>query len=253
MDNYSFLTNATPEFIENLYTDFKKNPATVDHEFRKFFEGFDFATLNYNGKSAAASFSADEFKVYNLIIAYRNKGHLIANTNPIKKRKDRKANLQLDYFGLSDKDLERKFSIGSEIGLPNAKLNEIIAKLTKTYCGTIGFEIGYVRLTDEIDFFRSRIEKNEALIKYSVQKKERILRKLNTAVSFEKFLGTKYIGEKRFRWKVVKPLFRLWMLLFIHGRCRWGRRSGNRYGASRTLECVGEHYGQNLRRNLQRV
>ena len=198
MNNYSFLTNATPEFIENLYTDFKKNPAAVDHEFRKFFEGFDFATLNYNGKSIAASFSADEFKVYNLIIAYRSKGHLIANTNQIKKRKDRKANLQLDYFGLSDKDLERKFSIGSEIGLPNAKLNEIIAKLTKTYCGTIGFEIGYVRLTDEIDFFRSRIEKNEALIKYSVQKKERILRKLNTAVSFEKFLGTKYIGEKRF-------------------------------------------------------
>ena len=198
MDNYSFLTNATPEFIENLYTDFKKKPAAVDHEFRKFFEGFDFATLNYNGKSTAASFSADEFKVYNLIIAYRNKGHLIANTNPIKKRKDRKANLQLDYFGLSDKDLERKFSIGSEIGLPNAKLNEVIAKLKKTYCGTIGFEIGYVRLTDEIDFFRGRIEKSDALIKYSVQKKERILRKLNTAVSFEKFLGTKYIGEKRF-------------------------------------------------------
>ncbi len=196
MDNYSFLTNATPEFLENLYYDFKKDSTSVDPEFRKFFEGFDFASLNFNGKST--SVSADEFKVYNLILAYRNKGHLIANTNPIKKRKDRKANLELADFGLTEKDLTRKFTIGSEIGLPNATLADIIARLTKLYCGTIGFEIGYIRLKDEIEFFRSRIEKSETLIKFSVEKKERILRSLNRAVSFEKFLGTKYIGEKRF-------------------------------------------------------
>lgn len=196
MDNYSFLTNATPEFLENLYYDFKKDSTSVDPEFRKFFEGFDFASLNFNGKTT--SVSADEFKVYNLIIAYRNKGHLIANTNPIKKRKDRKANLDLADFGLTEKDLTRKFTIGSEIGLPNATLADIIARLTKLYCSTIGFEIGYIRLKEEIEFFRSRIEKSETLIKFSVEKKERILRSLNKAVSFEKFLGTKYIGEKRF-------------------------------------------------------
>ncbi len=212
MDNYSFLTNATPEFLENLYNDFKKNPAAVDPEFKKFFEGFDFATLNYNGKSAG-SFSADEFKVYNLIIAYRNKGHLIAKTNPLKPRKNRHANLELEHFGLSEKDLERKFSIGSELGLPNASLNGILAKLKRVYCGSIGFETGYVRLKEEIEFFRSRTEASSALrapspkgegkdsislFQFSLEKKERILRKLNKAVSFEKFLGTKYVGEKRF-------------------------------------------------------
>lgn len=196
MDNYSYLTNATPEYLENLYRDFKNNPASVDADFKKFFEGFDFATLNYNGKGG--NLSADEFKVYALIDAYRKKGHLIANTNPLKPRKDRKAQLDVSYFGLTEKDLDRKFAVGAEIGLPNASLNEIIARLKSLYCGTIGFEYGYVRLQEEVAFFRERIEKKDKMIAYDVQKKEHILRILNKAVVFEKFLGTKYIGEKRF-------------------------------------------------------
>ena len=196
MDSYSFLSNATPEYIEGLYRDFQKNPSSVDIEFKKFFEGFDFATLNYNGKKA--SFSADEFKVYSLITAYRNKGHLIADTNPLKPRKDRQAQLELSYFGLTDADIPKKFAIGSEIGLPNATLEEIIARLKAIYCNTLGFELGYIRLKEEIEFFRSRIEKAGKMIDYSVEKKEQILRMLNRAVVFEKFLGTKYIGEKRF-------------------------------------------------------
>lgn len=198
MDKYSYLTNATPEYLENLYRDFKTNPETVDNEFRKFFEGFDFASLNYNGNGKAASFSADEFKVYNLIIGYRNRGHLLANTNPLKKRKDRIAHLEVADFGLTEKDLERTFAIGSEIGLPNAKLSAIIEKLQRIYCNTLGFEYGYVRLPEEITFIREKIEKGDDIISYKVDKKEQILRTLNKAVVFEKFLGTKYIGEKRF-------------------------------------------------------
>lgn len=196
MDSYSFLANATPEYLENLYNDFKTNPSGVDPDFRKFFEGFDFASTNYNGKGAGVS--ADEVKVYRLIEAYRRRGHLVANTNPLKPRKDRKAELDLSFFGLTDKDLERKFVIGAEIGLPNATLSNILARLKTLYCGTLGFEIGYLRLQKEIDFFRDRIEKPEKLVNFSVEKKEHILRMLNKAVVFEKFLGTKYIGEKRF-------------------------------------------------------
>lgn len=196
MDKYTFLSNATPEYLENLYRDFKANPASVDVEFKKFFEGFDFATLNYNGKSSAVS--TDEFKVFQLITAYRERGHLIADTNPLRARKDRVANLGLENFGLSDKDLERTFTIGSEIGLPNAKLSAILEKLTRIYCGTIGFEYGYVRVKEEVEFFREKLEKLDKHINFTATQKERILRKLNQAVGFEKFLGTKYIGEKRF-------------------------------------------------------
>lgn len=196
MDSYSFISNATPEYIENLYRDFKSNPDSVDAEFKKFFEGFDFATLNYNGKGATVS--ADEFKVFRLIEAYRAKGHLIAHTNPLKPRKDRHANLDLENFALTEKDFEKKFSIGAEIGLPNATLAEILTKLKTVYCGSVGFEIAYVREKDELEFFREKTETKEKLVSYSVEKKEQILRSLNRAVVFEKFLGTKYIGEKRF-------------------------------------------------------
>ena len=196
MDNYSYLSNATPEYLENLYKDFKNDPGSVDVEFKKFFEGFDFASLNYNGK--AAGVSADEFKVYALITAYRNKGHLRARTNPIRPRIDRHPDLNLGDFGLTEKDLDTKYSIGSEIGLNNATLREIVDKLQKIYCGSIGFEYGYVRVKEEIAFLREKIEKNDSLFSYGVEKKERILRKLNQAVVFEKFLGTKYIGQKRF-------------------------------------------------------
>jgi len=196
MDKYTYLANATPEYLENLYRDFKNKPDSVDPEFRKFFEGFDFAQINYNGKSTTAS--TDEWKVYALIEGYRRKGHLIAHTNPLKPRKDRHADLSLENFGLSDKDLDRKFAIGAEIGLPNGTLNEIISKLKKIYTESIGFEYGYLRVKEEVDFFRERIEKGTSVINYSPEKKEYILSRLNKAVVFEKFLGTKYIGEKRF-------------------------------------------------------
>ena len=91
MDNYSYLTNATPEYLENLYLDFKANPESVDKEFRKFFEGFDFAVNGNYAAGQAAPGAVDvgsidwmqEIKVYRLILGYRNKGHLIAKTNPI--------------------------------------------------------------------------------------------------------------------------------------------------------------------------
>ena len=197
MDKYTYLSNSTPEYLENLYRDFKANPASVDSEFKKFFEGFDFATLNYNGK-ATAGVSADEFKVYSLINAYRTRGHYRSNTNPLHPRKDRNPRLDLVDFDLSEKDLTRKFAIGAEVGLPDATLQEILAHLQAIYCGTIGFEYGYVRVKEEVDFLRRKIETKDVQYKYGIEKKERILRKLNQACIFEKFLGTKYIGQKRF-------------------------------------------------------
>lgn len=198
MDKYSYLSNATPEYIENLYLDFKSNPNSIDEEFKKFFEGFEFASTSFNGNGKATSVSLDEFKVYKLINDYRNKGHLLSTTNPLMPRKDRQPNLELSDFGLSEKYLEKRFQIGSEIGLPNGTLQEILAKLKTIYCGSIGFEIGYVRNKEEADWLREKIERPASLFNYDIAKKEQIFRSLNKAVIFEKFLGTKYIGEKRF-------------------------------------------------------
>lgn len=105
MKDFSYITNSHPEFIENLYRDFSRDPESVDPEMKKFFEGFDFAitTAAANGKSAtAAGTVADagkqlaenvdwmrEIRVYRMILGYRNKGHLLARTNPIRTRKNR--------------------------------------------------------------------------------------------------------------------------------------------------------------------
>lgn len=198
MDKFSYISNAHPDYIENLYQDFKIDPKNVDEDFKKFFEGFEFASTNFNGKLKDGGASVDELKVLNLIHAYRNRGHLVANTNPLKPRKDRQANLNLEYFGLTEKDLDRKFNAGEEVGIGVTTLREIIETLQKRYCKTMGFEFNYVRDIEEWKWLRSKIEINPNVVQFSLEKKTQILKKLNQAVLFEQFLGKKYIGEKRF-------------------------------------------------------
>src|SRR6476660_5233525 len=128
MKDFSYITNSHPAYIENLYQDYVKDPASVDPEIKKFFDGFDFAVssgkASSNGGSvapeAASTTSLDwkkEISAYRMILGYRNKGHLIADTNPIRKRKDRGANLDLAFFGFTEEDLDKTFQAGNLIGL----------------------------------------------------------------------------------------------------------------------------------------
>src|SRR5215204_4642577 len=158
MKDFSYITHSHPAYIENLYKDFVLNPESVDPDYRKFFEGFDFAISSTqngngtNGKVAEApllsqplitvdtSQLSKEFAVYSLILAYRRKGHLLAKTNPIRERKNRVANLDLKYFGLSDADLQQSFAAGQFIGLGSTSLQNIISKLQKIYTSHVGIE-----------------------------------------------------------------------------------------------------------------
>src|SRR3954464_4017370 len=107
MKDFSYITNSHPAYIENIYQDFLANPESVDPEMRKFFEGFDFAVSKVasptngqavdgkqadgkqvDGKQVDKQTLQKEFSVFQLIRAYRKKGHLIAKTNPIRERKD---------------------------------------------------------------------------------------------------------------------------------------------------------------------
>jgi 2-oxoglutarate dehydrogenase E1 component len=206
MKDFSYITHSHPSYIENLYKDYVQNPDNVDPEFRKFFEGFDFALAQGNGHAVAekdavvaepAGDLSKEFAVYNLIIAYRYKGHLVANTNPIRARKDRGANLDLKFFGLSDADLSTSFAAGKFIGLGTATLKEIIEKLKKIYTSSVGIQYKYITRQDKLDWIEKEFE--AAMLKpVDNNIKRRILEKLNHGVIFEKFLHTKYIGQKRF-------------------------------------------------------
>ena len=208
MKDFSYITNSHPSFIENLYQEYQKNPEQVDPEFKKFFEGFDFAinqvkpAANGNGSATAIAATTTtniqkEFGVFRLIEAYRKKGHLIAKTNPIRERKDRGANLDLKFFGLADTDLDSEFEAGSFVNLGKTPLRRIIDHLAGIYSTHIGVEYTYINQPEKIEWIQQVVEKNfkEPL---PLDKKRRILDKLNQGVLFEKFLHTKYIGQKRF-------------------------------------------------------
>jgi 2-oxoglutarate dehydrogenase E1 component len=211
MKDFQYITNAHPAYIENLYNDFVKDPESVDTEMRKFFEGFDFAVSSVappvngkaNGTSAASSTPLaagqldKEFGVYQLIQAYRRKGHLVAKTNPIRERKNRHANLELEHFGLSDADLAVEFEAGKFANLGKTSLKAIVEKLQKTYTSHVGIEFGAVNNVKKIDWLINAME-NDFHTPLPIDEKKRILQKLNEGVMFEKFLHTKYIGQKRF-------------------------------------------------------
>lgn len=206
MKDFSYITNSHPSYIENLYNDFVQNPESVDPDFRKFFEGFDYAVANGTNGHAVASVSGSpavagdltkEFSVYSLIQAYRKKAHLVADTNPIRKRKDRGANLELKYFGLTAADLGQTFVSSQFIGLPNATLQQIIDKLEAVYCRSVGVEYQYIVSQEKIDWLQQEFETAFAK-ELTLPQKRRILEKLNQGVIFEKFLHTKYVGQKRF-------------------------------------------------------
>jgi 2-oxoglutarate dehydrogenase E1 component len=214
MKDFQYITGSHPQYIESLYQDFVKDPASVDPEMKKFFEGFDFAvsssaangtstTLSSaNGASTTLSTSSGidwmrEIQAYRMILGYRNKGHLIAKTNPIRKRKDRGANIDLGFYGFSEADLDKEFHAGQLIGLGTTTLRNIYNHLEKCYASHIGAEFKYISDQKRVDFLTKALEK-EFHQPLSLQKRRRILEKLNQGVMFEKFLHTKYIGQKRF-------------------------------------------------------
>ncbi|MGB1217767.1 MAG: thiamine pyrophosphate-dependent enzyme, partial [Saprospiraceae bacterium] len=140
-----------------------------------------------------------ETRVWSLIKAYRNRGHLESKTNPVMERRNRHAKLALEEFQLSEADLDSTFFVGKELGLENASLRDILKRLKLIYASSIGFEYHHIKDREQRRWLREKIEqKGFYLNGLSMDKKKRILEKLNGAVVFEQFLGVKYPGQKRF-------------------------------------------------------
>ena len=202
MDKYSYIANAHGQYIDELYAAYKQDPASVDASWQQFFEGFEFSLQKYpqlpEEQAGTSVLNTKEINVRNLIHAYRTRGHLEAKTNPVRKRKDRKARLSLADYGLTDADLDTHFEVGNELGIGKATLRKIVETLKTIYTGAIGFEYMYIRDPEMLDWFKKKVEHDAIHFTPSAQEKERILRKLNEAVVFENFLHTKYIGQKRF-------------------------------------------------------
>lgn len=194
MDELSFLSNADTEAIEDLYRQYKQNPESVETGWRRFFQGFEFS-----GKVIPREdMKPGEFKVIDLINEYRKRGHLFTKTNPVRTRRTYSPTLHIDNFGLTEDDREQIFKAGSEIGIGDASLNQIIEHLEKTYCQSVGVEYAYIRRPEIYEWLMARMEHSQNTPVFGREKKLHILRELSRAVLFEKFLHKKYIGQKRF-------------------------------------------------------
>ena len=200
MDKYSYIANAHPDYIDELYKNYQNDPDSIDISWKKFFEGFDFAQANYNGmsSSAATSGAPKEILVRNLIYEYRSYAHLKANTNPVRTRRAHVVNFKLESFGLSESDLDEKFEVGHEVGLGKATLRAIVEKLEKVYLGHIGYAYSHIREPEILVWLKNKAENEGANISPSRDEKMAILDKVNEASVFENFLHTKFLGQKRF-------------------------------------------------------
>jgi 2-oxoglutarate dehydrogenase E1 component len=219
MDRFSFLNAAHTEFFAQLYDQYLENPDSVEPSWRSFFQGFDFGMTTYNEENPVAYTSSvapsnatpsalecapisdklqKEFKVIKLIEGYRSRGHLFTKTNPVRDRRVFLPSLDLVTFGLSDSDLYTVFDAAKVIGVEPCTLKEIIGHLDSIYCQHIGIEYIYIRKPEVVEWIQKRLRVNDNQPSFSADEKKTILGKLNEAVSFENFLHTKYVGQKRF-------------------------------------------------------
>jgi len=212
MDRFSFLNAAHTAFFADLYEQYLQNPDSVEPSWRSFFQGFDFAQAGYGSEEFAAQVvqvaSGDsgeisekmqkEFNVLKLIEGYRTRGHLFTKTNPVRDRRLHGPSLALENFGLSQADLNTVFDAAKMVNMKPSTLADILKHLENVYCQSIGVEFMYIRDPKVQDWIKNRLDINDNQPNFSADQKKHILKKLNEAVSFENFLHTKYVGQKRF-------------------------------------------------------
>ena len=215
MDKYSFLNTAHTSFFAELYDKYLTNPDSVEPSWRAFFQGFDFGVESsldeldlpspigtaISGVAAGPEFPEalqKEFQVIRLINGYRSRGHLFTKTNPVRERRKYVPTLDIENFGLSTSDLDVVFTAGEIIGLGPKPLRAILDHLQRIYCDAIGVEYMYIRKPELVEWIQNWLNINDNHPNFDNDRKKYILKKLNQAVSFEGFLHTKYVGQKRF-------------------------------------------------------
>lgn len=215
----SYLEGENLAYIEGLFEDYCQDPGSVSDDWRQFFDSmsqgeqpvsFDairqhFQTLAYQKSSPSLSATPNtsehnpkETAVTQLIEAYRRFGHNYAKLDPLGLAENHQMPpLELDYYGLNSNDLQQRFASGSQIGMPNATLQEIVDHLKQIYCQSLGIEYTHITNAQELEWLKHQIE-SVGQQPFSNESKQHILHKLCAAEGLEKFLGMKYVGQKRF-------------------------------------------------------
>ena len=200
----NIFTNFDPKTIEEFYRMWKSNPNSVDESWQKFFMGFDLAISGtFSSQDCVSNL---EFKVIKLIEAYRMRGHLFTKTNPVRARRSYSPTLDIENFGLTKDELNNRFKAGELIGLPNGTLSEIIERLDRIYCNSIGVEYMYLREPELVGWIQSKVETTLNRTEFGPQQQKHILYHLTAAVGFEQFIHRKFVGQKRFSLEGLEAL-----------------------------------------------
>jgi 2-oxoglutarate dehydrogenase E1 component len=198
MNQLTFLNNIDFEGIEKLYRQYLADTESVSESWQLFFAGYELSE-RFRGQEIIQSYSIDEeFRVLNLIDAYRKRGHLFTKTNPVRTRRKYSPTLDCDNFGFSEGDMAKTFHAGQELGLGEASLQDIVQALIETYCQSIGSEYMFIRTPEKVEWLKKRIEGSRNRTDFSREDKKEIFTFLNKAVGFESFIHRRFVGQKRF-------------------------------------------------------
>src|SRR5271170_2274564 len=215
------LSGGNAAFIEELYEEFLRDPSSLDPKWRDYFKGLQgsggeiphgpirerlLARLKLPPSHGAPRVESDgasakQGAVSRLIQVYANRGHLAANLDPLGLLQRAKPYiLDPGYFGLTEADMESEFVTGSRTPAiaARSKLKDILAQLKFIYCDTIGAEFAHVSDTDERLWLQDHFQSARMGYRFSVDEKKNILWQLTAAEVLERYLHTKYVGQKRF-------------------------------------------------------
>ena len=195
MSRIDFSSRYNLDLIETLYERWRQDTLSVDETWRVFFEGFD---LGQTGKAQGTEPAPERAGTVRLINAYRRLGHLHAHLDPLSDAPAGSLADNLAEYGLSAGDLDTVFDTSHFRGMARGTLRDLIAALQQTYCRSIGVEYLYIQDLPTRRWLEERMEPCRNQANFSRVTKLRILTDLHHAESFERFLHTRFLGQKRF-------------------------------------------------------
>jgi 2-oxoglutarate dehydrogenase E1 component len=184
------------ELLETYYQRFHQDPSSIDESWRNFFEGFELGAAQAPGADADCRLQTG---VVRLIYAYRDIGHFMARLDPLSEPRAGHPLLELSEFGFTEADLDRSFDGSLFWGMGRVTLRELVTALRETYCRTIGVEYMHIQDTNIRRWLQERMEPRRNRPRFDRAKKVRILKSLHYAELFERFLQTRFVGQKRHR------------------------------------------------------
>jgi len=205
-----------PEYLEAQYERYRADPQSVSDDVRAFFQGFEVALAKPDAGADSTGVSAestkltrDQYAVSDLIGAYREVGHVAASLDPFGRTPERPESLGLAYHGLSEDDLDKVFDPGTLSVEGEPTLRNIIDRLEVAYCRSVGAEFMHIQDSAERDWLLHRFEAESDGAPLDKGMRVHVLQQLLKAEQFEKFLGKRYPGEKRFSLEGAESLIPL--------------------------------------------